>query len=125
MGLGPPDLSSVPAAFSFPVTRRRYAAAAVVKGRASRGAATDTPSDAHVFPATGKTLERFAAGNEDKRIVEGHSDKDWRVETGELPSDVLLYDGEQFELVDIGRWNEGPAGDPSWKAFVAIQVTRP
>lgn len=118
-------MSDSPRDFSFPVMRRRYGAATSFEGIQSRGAAVDSRQMAHVFPADGETTERLQQGDENVRVVSAHAEGDWRVSDGDLPADVLLYDGALFELRECARWLEGPSGSPSWKRFSAILVKRP
>lgn len=134
MALGPPQMASTVARFSVPVTRRRYEPSTTnADGLQASAGYTDTPIQAHVFPAKPKTLERMPEGHSSSNTIEGHAASDELrtiLEGSEIPgdryrADVLIVDGEQFEIFEASRWREGPAGAAVWFAVVAVKVKRP
>lgn len=129
MPLGPPNLASTVLRFSFPVTRRRYAASTTnADGIRVRGAAAETTIRAHLYGATHETLERLAEGHVGARVIEGDTVDDVRTvnEDAQLPADLVRHvDGRWYEVIELVEWRHGPAGAISYRHIVGVEVDRP
>ena len=126
MALGPPQLGSTVARFSFPVVRIRFAPDTVnADGLATRGAETRETIQAHVFPATRQTLATLPQGYEAARVVEGHSVDPWSAgdEDTQVPPDQMIYRGKRYRVITSGAWTDGPAGSDGYYQFTAAEMS--
>jgi hypothetical protein len=131
MALGPPNLAPVVDAFSFPITRRRFAApttssAAGSRGLKVRGAATETTIQAHVWDSPGEIEDDAEDGQRPARRVTGCTTADLRAadDVAGLLADEVDYDGDTFEVKTVGRWSAGSLGARSYIEFTAAKVVR-
>lgn len=133
MALGPPRLASTVARFSFPVTRIRYGPSRTNRGLQQAAEESRDTIQAHLFPASAKTIERLPEGLRTTSVVEGHAAADelrTAQEGGKTPGDrlrpdVLEFGGVKYEVWSAAVWLEGPAGANVWWQVVATEVRRP
>lgn len=131
MRRGPPNLSATVRRFAFEVVRERYGAPAVTdEGLHVDPSPTTATILAHVFPATSAAAAKLPDGVEWGRVVEGHTPDDVRgdiegdADTPGTIADTLLVMGGRFKVVAVDEWAEGPAGDRTWRRFLAAEVLR-
>lgn len=117
--------------FAVAVTHRRYAASTVSatagsRGRKVLGFSVDTPAQAAIWDAPGTTLDRLRQGGVTGRIIAGAIDvADLRTADaeGQTPADVIVWDGQAFEVQEITRYPAG-VGAPTWTEFAASATER-
>ncbi len=114
-----PNLAFVVQAFSFPgaVTRRRAAGDTInADGLRSRGATTDTPIRAFVHDEPGDVEANAPEGQNDGRTIRVYTTDDLRTVDvdGVTPADVVLWQGQAFEVVELRAWASGP-GTETWR----------
>ena len=129
MGLGPPNLSSTVARFSFPGVRRRFDSQTVNGDGYAEANFTDTPTQGHLFPASGELLQRFSL-QDVAGLFEVHSRIELRTRDREAgtPPDQWVYQVRAggpvrtFEVVAAGPWLEGPSGANTWTVAALQEV---
>lgn len=128
MGLGPPNMSSTVARFSFPGTRRRPGTWTTNSDNFRvAGPDVDTVSEGHLFPASGDVLSRFSL-QDVAGLYELHTPLEMRTANREAqqPADQWVYtvQGRErvLEVVAAGPWMEGPNGATTWNVAVLQEI---
>lgn len=96
------------------VTRRRYGEQTIdpTQGLVIPGATTDLVFSAQVTPATGKDLQRLPEGQRTTRAIRVLTTTSLETATSDPSStssrrraDLVLYQGGQFEVQHVARWD--------------------
>lgn len=130
MGIGPPKLAPVVASYSTPGTRRRFTGPTTTNadGYRADGAATDTATQGHIFPATGDTATRFEL-QDIAGMYEVHAEIELlpAAKDGSREADRWLASVagavRTFEVVASAPWMDGPTGASSWYAAALQEVS--
>ena len=123
MGIGPPNLGPVVDSYSTPGTLRRFGPFTTnADGFRIKGPAVDTPTQGHIFPATGDIIARFEL-QDVAGVYAVHTTAVLRSAQPllQLPADhwLAVVEGQlrELEVLGVGPWIGGPLGAVNyWEA---------
>lgn len=114
------DLSGVIARHGRTFTVKRHAAGAYVNGRWVQGAQSQFTVTAVFQPMDGRELQRLPAGERTREAQVGWCATELRTKSGQVTADIVVIDGEDFEVEKSKRRKE----DGGFWRVVALKISR-
>lgn len=127
MLIGPPEMGSTVARFSFPISVVDYAADTVTgENMIAAGAEILTQTFGHKFPLAGEEIDRLELQSPGA-VFALHTpapDLVVAVKGSKQRGSVLRFDGRDYEVKALKPWEGGPAGAAVWHEAIVQEVVR-